>query len=132
MQKTLLHFTALALVISPLTLGTAQAQQNCNFPKGSFDQVYCDAKVMIRADDELNATYQKLLKKLSPSAQQVLRQTQRAWMTERDTECVEYDPNKGDVIYSDCAVQKTTQRLNFLNDRLRECLSSGCQPSKLR
>lgn len=123
---------AFLLVLTNLMFfSPAQAQQSCNFPKGSFDQVYCDAKVLIRADDELNATYQKLLKRLSPSAQQTLRQFQRAWMTERNTECVSAD-GKGTIVYSECAVQKTTERLNFLNDRLRECLSSGCQPSKLR
>ncbi|GHG32370.1 hypothetical protein GCM10017784_27440 [Deinococcus indicus] len=113
-------------------LGSAQAQQSCNAPAGTFDRVYCDAKLLIRADDELNVTYQKLLKRLTPQAQQTLRQTQRNWMKERDSTCVDVDPRWGSVVYSDCAARKTADRLNFLNDRLRECLSTGCQPSKLR
>lgn len=117
----------LAILCSP----TAAAQQNCNYPAGSFDQVYCDAKVLIRADDELNVVYQKLLKRLSAAGQATLRQNQRAWMKERNTACVSAS-GKGTVVYSDCAVEYTTARVNFLNDRLRECLSSGCQIRKLQ
>ncbi len=133
MNKKTLHLAATLTVLSTLVFGSpAHAQQSCNYPKGTFDQVYCDAKVLVRADDELNVTYQKLLKRLSAGGQQTLRQTQRTWMKERDGTCVATDPKWGSVVYGDCAVQKTTDRLNFLNDRLRECLSSGCQASKLR
>ena len=53
-------------------------------------------------------------------------------MARRDRECVAYDPQHGDVVYIGCAVTLTTERLNVLRDRLRECRTSGCQPSKLR
>lgn len=122
-----------AALLPLLALGVpAHAQQNCNFPKGTFDQVYCDAKVLVRADDELNVAYRKLLGRLNAAGQQLLRQTQRAWLARRDRDCVEVDPQRGNVVYSDCAVEFTTTRLNFLNDRLRECASSGCQVGKLR
>lgn len=131
MRPHLLNSALTFTVLSFILLGGAHAQQSCNYPRGTFDQVYCDAKVLVRADDELNATYQKLLKRLTPAAQQTLRQNQRAWMKQRDSNCVSADGN-GTIVYSDCAVRETTERLNFLNDRLRECLSSGCQPKKLR
>lgn len=133
MHKSVSSLMAAVMLVSSSSLwGQAGAQQACNFPRGTFDRVYCDAKVLIRADDELNVTYQKLLKALKPAAQQTLRQTQRAWVAERDRDCIGVSERWGSVVYSDCAVQKTTTRLNFLNDRLRECLSSGCQPGKLR
>ena len=110
----------------------AGAQQNCDQPRGSFDQVYCQMKVLVQADAELNTTYQQLLARLPTSARQVLRQTQRAWMVRRDRECVAYDARLGDVVYTGCAVTVTTERLNVLRDRLRECQTSGCQPSKFR
>lgn len=118
--------TALALT------SQAGAQNNCDRPNGSFDQVYCQMKVLTRADADLNVAYTLLLKKLAPAAQGRLRETQRAWLVRRDRDCVEYDASRGDVVYIGCAVDTTTERLNFLNDRLRECNSSGCQPSRLR
>ncbi|RJF71780.1 DUF1311 domain-containing protein [Deinococcus cavernae] len=107
--------------------GSAQAQQSCDFPVGTFDQVYCVNKVTLQADAEMNVAYQKLLKKLTAAQQQTLRQTQRAWMAKRDRDCVD-----GYTVYVNCTHDMTVSRLNFLNDRLRECNSSGCQPSKLR
>lgn len=122
-----------AALLPLLALGApAHAQQSCNSPKGSFDRVYCDAKVLVRADDELNVAYQKLLGRLNAAGQQLLRQGQRAWLAQRNRDCVEVDPQRGSVVFSDCAVEFTTTRLNFLNDRLRECASSGCQVGKLR
>ena len=56
----------------------AGAQQNCDQPRGSFDQVYCQVKVLVQADAELNTAYRQLLARLPAPAQQVLRQTQRA------------------------------------------------------
>lgn len=132
MQRTLGILTAATFLATSLTLtGTAQAQNNCNTPGNSFEDVYCLSKVFVKADDDLNAAYQKLLKRLSPAAQVTLRRTQRTWLTARNTTCTENDAKLGAVIYMDCAVDRTTSRSNFLNDRLRECLSSGCQPAKL-
>lgn len=132
MKTTLLRLSAAFLIVSGVPLSRAHAQNNCDLPQGSFDQVYCQVKVLVRADDQMNTAYQALLKRLPPAAQATLRQTQRAWMARRDRDCVEYDARRGDLVYTGCAVETTTARLNFLNDRLRECQSSGCQPSKLR
>lgn len=122
---------AALLVGSSVVTGTAQAQSNCNTALNGFEDVYCASKVFIRADDDLNAVYQKLVKRLSPSAQATLRRTQRAWVAGRNSDCSEDGGKLGTVISMGCAVDKTTSRTNFLNDRLRECLSSGCQPAKL-
>ena len=86
----------------------------------------------MRADDELNVAYRKLLGRLNAAGQQLLRHGQRAWLAQRNRDCVEVDPQRGSVVFSDCAAESTTTRLNFLNDRLRECASSGCQVSRLR
>ncbi|WP_424951533.1 lysozyme inhibitor LprI family protein [Deinococcus sp.] len=111
--------------------GTARAQTDCNVPGNGFDDVYCLNKVFLKADDDLNAVYQKLLKKLPASAQTTLRRSQRAWVAARNADCTERDSGRGAVFYIDCATERTTSRTNFLNDRYRECLSSGCQPAKL-
>ena len=133
MNRPTIRTLCLAGSLALLSHGsTAGAQQNCDQPRGSFDQVYCQVKVLVQADAELNTAYRQLLARLPAPAQQVLRQTQRAWMARRDRECVAYDPQHGDVVYTGCAVTLTTERLNVLRDRLRECRTSGCQPSKLR
>lgn len=124
--------TALMLAAALALMPAAGAQNNCDRPNGSFDQVYCQIKVLVRADADMNVAYTLLLRKLTPAAQTQLRQTQRAWLARRDRDCVEYSASRGDVVYSGCAVETTTERLNFLNDRLRECNTTGCQPSRLR
>ena len=122
---------ALLLATSVAMTGTARAQYNCTVPGNSFDDVYCLTRVYVRADDELTVAYQRLLKKLPASAQVTLRRTQRAWIAARNADCTERDSRRGDVIYIGCAVDRTTSRTNFLNDRYRECLSVGCQLAKL-
>jgi uncharacterized protein YecT (DUF1311 family) len=132
MKKLMNVCTAAVLIVgSSMVMGTAQAQSNCNTTLNSFEDVYCSSKVFIKADDDLNTVYQRLVKRLGASGQATLRRTQRAWVAGRNSECSEQDSKLGTVISMSCAVDKTTSRTNFLNDRLRECLSSGCQPAKL-
>lgn len=127
MKKNRFGLVTLLLLMALPLQSTARAQNSCNYPSGTFDQVYCVNKVTLQADAEMNVAYQKLLKRLSVSGQQLLRQTQRAWMAKRDSDCVD-----GYTVYVKCTHDMTVSRLNFLNDRLRECNSAGCQPSKLR
>ena len=42
---------------------------------------------LIKTDQQLNATYQTLTKKLNPKDQKKLRQEQRAWIKQRDKKC---------------------------------------------
>lgn len=121
------------LITSAWMISPVRAQMNCDTnANSSFEDVYCDAKTFVKADDDLNVAYQKLVKKLRPADQAVLRQTQRAWIEKRNKEATGTDSKVGTVIYLSAALKMTTERTNFLNDRYRECLSSGCQPSKLK
>ncbi|MGY2895205.1 lysozyme inhibitor LprI family protein [Deinococcus sp. UYEF24] len=124
--------TVVFMAVSLTSFGPAKAQTNCNTPNNSFEDVYCLNKVFVKADDDLNTVYQKLLQKLSPSAQATLRKYQRAWIEQRNADSTGTDSKQGKVIYIDTAVNMTVSRTNFLNDRYRECVSSGCQPNKLR
>lgn len=113
--------TTLLLSTTITIFSPAQAQQNCSNPKTDFDQNYCLRKIFTKADDDLNVTYKKLRARLGPVGRQKLVTTQRRWIAQRDAECQE-----GGTTYLDCVTEKTISRTNFLNDRLRECLSSGC------
>ena len=131
MQRTLNTLTAIVLTAGMTLTGTASAQNNCASPGNSFEDVYCLVKVFVKADDDLNVAYQRLIRRLAPNDQNVLRRTQRAWVAARNASCTASDSTQGSVIYIGCAVDRTTARTNFLNDRYRECVSSGCRPAKL-
>lgn len=122
----------LMLVTSVWWPGTAQAQTSCDTTSSDFEDVYCDAKTFVKADDDLNVAYQRLIKRLTPQAQATLRQTQRTWVEQRNARSTATDSKLGPVIYLSTALDMTTKRINFLNDRYRECVSSGCQPNKLK
>ena len=121
--------TLLALVFVCLSL-PAFADSACDHPKNDFDGVYCLNKIWIEADQNLNATYQKLNAKLDAAGKSALKQGQREWIKSRNSSCSE---TKEDHFFVDldCAAKTTIQRTQFLEDRYRECVSAGCMNSKL-
>jgi len=60
-----------------------------------------------------------------------LKAGQLAWIETRNRQCTE---TRGESILVDldCATRTTVERTQFLTDRQRECLSTGCVNSKLR
>jgi uncharacterized protein YecT (DUF1311 family) len=110
--------------------GAAFANSACDKPRNDFDGLYCLNKVYQEADKELNENYKKLNDKLDDAGRKVLKTGQLAWMRERNQNCSRHE---GEQFYVnlDCAADTTIKRSQFLQDRLRECVSSGCQNSKL-
>lgn len=108
----------------------AFANSACDKPRNDFDGLYCLNKVYQEADKELNENYKKLNDKLDDAGKKVLKAGQLAWMRERNQNCSRHE---GEQFYVnlDCAADTTISRSQFLQDRLRECVSSGCQNSKL-
>lgn len=119
----------LALLLS--ASGAAFANSACDQPKNDFDGLYCLNKVYQEADKELNANYQKLTPKLDADGKKALKQGQLAWIQDRNKSCSKAE---ADRFYVDlqCASSKTIARAQFLQDRVRECTSAGCQNSKLQ
>jgi len=103
---------------------------SCDNPRTDFDTLYCERKVYMQADSDLNLVYNKLRARLNPNDKRTLLTAQRAWIRERDDECgvTEDSTIRVDI---ECAKTKTIARTNWLNDRLRECTSSGCRSSLL-
>jgi len=125
----------LALAISapllPAAAGAAPARTaSCDNPRTGFDTLYCERKVFMQADSDLNLVYNKLRARLNPADKQTLLSAQRGWIRERDNECGMTDETNIRVDI-ECAKTKTIARTNWLNDRLRECTSSGCRSSLL-
>ncbi|MDD2725233.1 MAG: lysozyme inhibitor LprI family protein [Methylovulum sp.] len=108
----------------------AQANSACDTPKNDFDGLYCLDKVYLEADKELNNAYKKLKGQLDNQGQEALKTGQLVWMENRNNECSRHEAN-GFFVNLDCATKTTVERLRFLQDRARECASSGCQNSKL-
>jgi uncharacterized protein YecT (DUF1311 family) len=110
--------------------GAAQANSACDKPKKDFDGLYCLNKVYQEADNELNSTYGKLAGKLDVDGKKRLKAGQLQWIDERNDNCSRHE---GSAFYVnlECATGTTVKRAQFLQDRLRECVSAGCQNSKL-
>ncbi|AMC34614.1 lysozyme inhibitor LprI family protein [Janthinobacterium sp. B9-8] len=112
------------------TSGLSYANSACDVPKNDFDGLYCLNKVYQEADKELNENFNKLKAKLDSNGKSSLKQGQLGWMKERNSNCSRKD-SSGFYVNLDCAASTTIQRSQFLQDRIRECASSGCQNSKL-
>jgi uncharacterized protein YecT (DUF1311 family) len=123
MKKTLL---TLLLCAS----GAAFANSACDSPKNDFDGLYCLNKVYQEADKELNENYKKLSAQLDTNGKKALKSGQLSWMSERNNSCSKREAD-GFYVNLNCATTTTIKRAQFLQDRIRECSSAGCQNSKL-
>jgi uncharacterized protein YecT (DUF1311 family) len=117
----------LALLASGQALAATSA---CDRVTNDFDGLYCLNKVYQQADADLNTAYKALVSHLDAGARATLRQHQLQWMAERNASC---SMRKDNAFYVDldCATRVTIDRTRFLQDRVRECVSSGCMVSRL-
>lgn len=113
-----------------LATGNVAAEQACDAPKNDFDGLYCLNKIYQEADKELNTNYQTLARLLDSNGRTRLQEGQRTWITSRNTACSRREADKFYVDLS-CATQTTIDRSRFLQDRIRECGSTGCLSSRL-
>ena len=118
------------LLLSLLLPVAAFANSNCDKPVNDFDGLYCLNKVYGEADKELNQKYGQLAPLLDAQGKAALKQGQLAWMKDRNSQCSRHDET-GFLVNLGCATRKTVARVEFLQSRIRECKSSGCQNSKL-
>jgi len=112
-------------------LWAAATWADCTKTTSDYDVVYCGTKLYLQADKELNDVYHQLVGKLNTDGKQLLKTGQLAWIETRNHQCTE---TRGNTILVDldCATRTTVERTQFLTDRQRECLSTGCMHSKLR
>jgi uncharacterized protein YecT (DUF1311 family) len=110
--------------------GAVFANSACDAPKNDFDGLYCLNKVYQEADKELNDNYKTLSSKLDSAGKKALKSGQLSWIQDRNNNCSKREATEF-FVNLDCATSKTISRSQFLQDRIRECSSSGCQNSKL-
>lgn len=123
--------TMLLLVLGSIFSATPAFADNCDNARNTFDEFYCKDKLYQQADKDLNTAYGELSRKLSANDRKTLKEIQLDWMHERDTQCIEKRDDEV-VLFVNCRLNRTVDQTNFLNQRLRECKSTGCQPSRLR
>lgn len=116
-----------ALLVSS---SAAFANSACDVPRNDFDGLYCLNKVYQEADKELNENYKKLSAKLDSDGKKSLKNGQLSWIQNRNNDCSKREASAF-YVNLDCATKTTIERAQFLQDRIRECSSSGCQNSKL-
>ncbi|CAN5793000.1 lysozyme inhibitor LprI family protein [soil metagenome] len=117
---------ASAAVAAP---GQAKAT-SCDSPRSNFDSLYCERKIFMQADTDLNTAYKALRVQLKAADRTTLLQSQRAWIRQRDEKCGRSTESAIGVDLV-CAKDVTIARTNWLNDRTRECRSAGCRASLL-
>ncbi|TXD97671.1 DUF1311 domain-containing protein [Psychrobacter frigidicola] len=125
-NSSLVLLTSAIFMLPTLSWGA----QNCDKPINDFDGLYCLTKVYLEADKELNNSYGKLNKLLNNSQKAILKRGQLAWMRERNNKC-SYNNEAGFYVNIGCATRTTTNRVNFLNERVRECAAGSCRDSRL-
>ena len=127
MSKTSLALLTSAAFMFPMMSWGAQ---NCDKPNNDFDGLYCLNKVYLEADKELNNSYKKLVKQLNTQQKSKLKRGQLAWIRARNDDCSYHD---GDDFYVNlaCTNRVTTERVDFLNERVRECSAGSCRDSRL-
>src|SRR5690242_8198301 len=120
----------IAALFSLLFAGSAFANSACDRVTNDFDGLYCLNKVFQQADTDLNTAYKQLVAKLDAEGRARLKAGEAQWMAERNASC---SMHKDDGFYVDlnCATRMTIDRTRFLQDRVRECVSSGCMNSRL-
>ncbi|MEH3021416.1 MAG: lysozyme inhibitor LprI family protein [Pseudomonas oryzihabitans] len=127
MLKTTLSAT---LALAGLAFLSSVQAAGCGTPRNAFDTVYCASNLFAQSDKSLNQTYGELRKQLPADQQAVLKQSQLAWIKQRDSQCAREEAD-GYFVNLDCAVSLTDSRLEVLKERLRECASTGCEAGKL-
>jgi uncharacterized protein YecT (DUF1311 family) len=120
---------ALAGLLSVLPLASHAA--GCAAPKGAFDNVYCTSTLYAQLDRDFNTQYKRLRGMISSAQKTDLRDAQRGWIEDRNRHCSRTE-NGSYFVNLDCAILMTEQRMEYLQNRERECQSTGCNSDALR
>lgn len=75
-----------------------------------------------RQDARLNAAYKRAMARLDPAGKTRLRQSERAWIAQRDSRCEKAAASEGGgsmagLLYADCVLQETARRAGWLEAR---------------
>ncbi|CAH0199052.1 hypothetical protein SRABI13_01681 [Erwinia aphidicola] len=108
------------LVLLPMTSAFAL---DCNNAQTQLDMNQCASAEYKKSDNELNNTYQQVLKATSGEQTNLLKKSQNKWIEYRDTDCKfqTYSSRGGSINsmnVSHCLTGKTEQRTKELKEML--------------
>lgn len=104
----------MSLILGGLVSSNAMAI-DCINPKTQADITQCTSETYKTADQELNSTYQEVLKRTSKEQLQILLKAQEFWIQYRDSDC-KFQSFKvsagsaGSTVYLKCITDKTKAR----------------------
>lgn len=90
----------------------------CEHPNSAYDRSYCQAKLFLHSDEELNETYQLLIKNAAPDKKKHLVAKELKWMKHRERNCL----MDGDINL-ECNLKMNQERIAFLKMELQESKS---------
>lgn len=132
LKPSRLHLTALGVMLLGATPLAAQSQSQiekrytrdydqCMDASGgvTVEMMNCSGAEIDRQDARLNQAYVMVMHALTPSGKDVLRQSERLWIRQRDTRCAhdaseDGDGTAGGLAYSSCILDETIKRIVFL------------------
>ncbi len=116
--------TGLAMDADP---NYSAAYKSCMDRSGIADPVMraCEQDELVRQEQALNAVYQRLRSLLDPGRKAVLRKSERAWLSFRDTQCdLEASGEEGGTLgrleHAECMTKMTHQRVGALRQLVSE------------
>jgi uncharacterized protein YecT (DUF1311 family) len=116
-----LAVASLLLLAAPAALAHGETtRERCDRRGGSNMELFrCFAGPRAAEDARLNRVYQALMARLKPGQRLALRDEQRAWIKDRDAECMPfYDPaqygQQGKLDGEECMTDRTRDRADQL------------------
>lgn len=114
----LLAVTSLFLWLAPMWVAGAEQPPNCESPRHDL-LMECLSERYVSADRRLNVSYQALISRLASDEVDQLRQTQRKWITFRQSACDQvyeeiYPGREAPIEQLACLEQKTLSRAALL------------------
>lgn len=112
-------------VIAGLLLTQTAFAAECSNAQTQQEMNACAATEYRKADQQLNETYQAIIKRASPAQRELLTLAEDAWIKVRDADCkfvssgAEGGSAQG-LVHSQCLTDKTRERTNFLSS-LTQC-----------
>ncbi|MDR2188572.1 MAG: lysozyme inhibitor LprI family protein [Azonexus sp.] len=106
------------------SIGTVAADEvKCNYSGNQAEMNFCALQDFQKADRALNTEYKKLMAKLEPEQQILLKNEQRAWLNRRDPQCYEEvkDSEGGSIwplLFHSCLKEATVKRTKELKQWL--------------
>jgi len=102
------------LVASCFAFAPLASAITCSSAQSSSEITICNSVAAMAADHELESSYSGLQKKISPSQKKALKESQIAWLQDRDVSC---SSQRDEELVLKCLILQTEARSRFLQGK---------------